>query len=382
MNSGSSASISSAGAGRTLPRHSSSSHQSRPSHRRRSPSVRCATSTVSTRSGALARLVDDLLERDLLAAAQALVGGDHDLAVGVEDAVRQRLGAEAAEDDECTAPMRAQASIAYGGSRDHRHVDADAVALCDAVREQHVGHPADLVLELAVADVLVFAGLVLGPDDRRPGRRASSQVPVDAVVASIDTAAEEPREVDVVVIVVEDVVPGAEPGEQLFGVLRPERLRVVQRETVEPLILLERLDVRVLGNLGMCFVDVLGGGLGHRARPFPRVLACESWSSKRFVERGEREEIGGKERRRENANRSCVSDHAAPFGPGRQSCVAWRVEQGTQLLGHRGGLLCAEHDRGDRDALGAKLKELRQIVLRNAADGVDGQAMRCGEALA
>jgi hypothetical protein len=64
-----------------------------------SASVRWATSTVSTMLEALDRAVDDLLERELLAAAQPLVGGDDHLAAGVEDAVADGLGAEAAEDD-------------------------------------------------------------------------------------------------------------------------------------------------------------------------------------------------------------------------------------------------------------------------------------------
>jgi hypothetical protein len=45
---------------------------------------------------------------------------------------------------ECTAPMRAQASIAYRGFGDHRQVDGDAVALLDAEVAQRVGELADL----------------------------------------------------------------------------------------------------------------------------------------------------------------------------------------------------------------------------------------------
>jgi hypothetical protein len=42
--------------------------------------------------------------------------GDQHLAGRVDDAVGQRVGAEAAEDDEWIAPMRAQASIATASS--------------------------------------------------------------------------------------------------------------------------------------------------------------------------------------------------------------------------------------------------------------------------
>ena len=55
----------------------------------------------------------------------------------------------------------------------HGHVDADPVAAADAVGEEHVGDPADVVLQLAVRDVAVGAHLVLGPDDRGAVARAS-----------------------------------------------------------------------------------------------------------------------------------------------------------------------------------------------------------------
>ena len=44
------------------------------------------------------------------------VGGDDDRALGVVDAVGQRIGAEPAEDDRVRRPMRVQASIATGSS--------------------------------------------------------------------------------------------------------------------------------------------------------------------------------------------------------------------------------------------------------------------------
>jgi hypothetical protein len=45
-----------------------------------------------------------------------------------------------------------------GRLRDHRQVDGDAVALLDAVRLQHVGEAADLVVQFAIGDVLVSWG--------------------------------------------------------------------------------------------------------------------------------------------------------------------------------------------------------------------------------
>ena len=44
---------------------------------------------------------------------------------------------------ECTAPSRAQASIATGGFRHHRQVDHHPVALADAERRQRPGQLRD-----------------------------------------------------------------------------------------------------------------------------------------------------------------------------------------------------------------------------------------------
>ena len=58
------------------------------------------------------RPVDAGLQRDAFAAAHGRVGGDHQPAVGVEDALAQRVGAKPPNTTECTAPIRAQASMA------------------------------------------------------------------------------------------------------------------------------------------------------------------------------------------------------------------------------------------------------------------------------
>ena len=130
---------------------------------------------------------------------------------GVDDAVAQRLGAEAAEDHRVHRADARAGEHGVGQLGDHRHVDADPVALLHAVGEQHVGQPADLVLELAVGDVAVLARLVAGPDDG--GLVAAVlQVAVHAVEAGVEPPAREPGEVDLLVVGVEDRVPGVEPG--------------------------------------------------------------------------------------------------------------------------------------------------------------------------
>ena len=70
---------------------------------------------------------------------------------------------------------------------DHRHVDGDAVALLDAVRLQHIGEAADILVQLAIGDVLALARVVALPQDRGlVGARR--QMPVDAVVGGVERA--------------------------------------------------------------------------------------------------------------------------------------------------------------------------------------------------
>ncbi len=109
-------------------------------------------------------VVADLLERDRLAAAQPLVGRDQDLAAGVQDAIPQGVGREAGEDDRMDGADPGAGQHGVGQGRDHRQVDRDPVALPDPVRQEDVGHPADLVLQALVGDVLVLTRL------RRPPR--------------------------------------------------------------------------------------------------------------------------------------------------------------------------------------------------------------------
>ncbi len=99
---------------------------------------------------------------------------------------------------ECTAPIRVQASMAYGGFRDHRHVDGDRGRLvCTPSALQHVGEAADLFVELAIGDLAwLSAGIVAFPNDRDLVA-ALVQVPVDAVVGDVGDAVLEPLDRDI-----------------------------------------------------------------------------------------------------------------------------------------------------------------------------------------
>ena len=156
---------------------------------------RCVTVTPCF-SADVHGLVGVGLERDGLGAAVDAVGGDQDLAGGVDDAVGQRVGAEAAEDDRVDRADAGAGQHGDGQFLDHRHVDRDAVALLDAAALEHVGELADLLVELAVGELCVLAGLVAFPDDRDLVA-ARLQVPVQAVVGDVGLAADEPLDRDV-----------------------------------------------------------------------------------------------------------------------------------------------------------------------------------------
>ena len=122
---------------------------------------------------------------------------------------------------ECVAPMRAQASMAIASFGDHRHVDRDAVARLDAELLQHVGELADFAVQILVAQHAGVARLAF-PDDGGLVLAGGGQVPVEAVVAGVELAADEPLRERLVPL--EHLVPGLEPVQALGG-LPPRTLR-------------------------------------------------------------------------------------------------------------------------------------------------------------
>ena len=197
--------------------------------RRRERDVAAGTPVDDDVADALApahaqRLVDDRLERHVLAAARLLVGGDHGDGAGVDDAFLQRLRRKAAEHDR----MR-RADARAGLHRDHaldrhRHVDEDAVALPDAERTQAVREAADPLEQLPVSHLR--HGAVVGlEDDRDLLGIAVRDVAVEAVVGHIELPVLEPlveRRVRLVERLRERLLP------QYFvpGELRPEAREV------------------------------------------------------------------------------------------------------------------------------------------------------------
>ena len=271
MNSGSSALISTGGQSASTLTSSSCSQMSRPPVQGTGAPVRRTTSTFSSPLQLLERLVGVLLERDRPAAAHALVGGDDELGVGVDDAAGEAVGREAAEHHRMHRADARARQHGVGGLGDHRQVDGDAVALLDAVGLEHVGELADALVQLAVGDLLVVGGVVALPDDRDlVGARL--QVPVDAVGRDVERAVLVPFDRDVVGRVggVLDLGVGLDPVDALAH-LAPEPVRVLDRALVHRQILLV-VDPGPGRPLGGYVVDLVRHGAS--SRPAARTGVC------------------------------------------------------------------------------------------------------------
>ena len=225
---------------------------SRPSTQPTSCSVRRTTSTCSIEGQSLQRLVGGRLERHDAALAPAAVGGDQHLALGVVDATRERLRREAAEHD------RVRRADARAGQQRHRQlghhaeVDRDAVALDDAEAAQHVGEAVDLVVQLAVADHALVAGLA-DPDVGGLVAAAGREVAIEAVHRRVQLAVGEPLE-ERRVGVVQPLGRLAVPGQLVERARHPEAHRVGLGLGVE----------RFVGDTG-ARLELAGGGKTRRS---------------------------------------------------------------------------------------------------------------------
>ena len=183
-------------------------------------------------AGPLDRRVDIGLERHLAAAAQALVGGDDEGRLRVLDAAGERIRREAAEDHGMDGAEPCAGEHRIGRLGDHRHVDRDPVALADAAVAHDVRHAADLVVQLAIGDMLRFGRVVALPDDRHLVA-ARRKVPVDAVIGDVGRAVLEPADRDLAWSESRVLDPGIglEPVDPL-ALLAPEALGVPHRGLV------------------------------------------------------------------------------------------------------------------------------------------------------
>jgi hypothetical protein len=202
------------------------------------------------------RIVHVLLEGHNGAAPETAVGGNDQLGLGILDAVRDGLRAEAAEDDRMHGADTGAGEHGNGGLGHHRQVDEDAVARVDAVALEDIGEPADFVMKLFVGEGAFLAGLAGGGGLALPNQRGlvsagGTEVPIEAVVADIELAANEP--LGIRLLPFKCFGPALEPDQFLFGLPAPELLGGLDGLAIEPAILAERFDVGLAG-------EVLGRG--------------------------------------------------------------------------------------------------------------------------
>jgi hypothetical protein len=194
----------------------------------------------------LQRIVDDLLGADELATALALVTGDDDLGLGINDPVTQRVGREAREDDRVDGTNAGAGQERHEGLGDHGEVDGDGITLLDAHLLEDVGGAADLAEELAVGQGAALADLVgLVDDGGLVG--VGDGVAVDAVVGGIELALEEPGIVAVSEAAGVDGLEVAGPGEEIPGLPGPELFGLGDGFFVESLVLLDACGEGVSG---------------------------------------------------------------------------------------------------------------------------------------
>ena len=147
----------------------------------------------TARPGPLRASVDDRLQRQRLATAHLLVGGQHQHRAGVGDAVSQALRGEAAEDHRVGRTDAGAGEHGHHAFDRHRHVDHDPVALDHAARLQRIGEAAGARQQVGVGHG--GDGAVVGfEDQRRLAAEAGLDVAVEAVVRRIQGAVLEPLE--------------------------------------------------------------------------------------------------------------------------------------------------------------------------------------------
>src|SRR5271157_5478765 len=169
--------------------------------------------------------------------AVAVVGvhRDDDVALGVGDPVAAGVARKAAEHDRVDDPQSGASEHGDRQLRDHRHVDGDPVPRLEA-REvtQQRGKLVDADEQILVGYSEGWLLLGLGHEDQGGLVAVLGEVPIDAVVAGVDLASDEPLPARGVARV-QGRVPVLVPFEQV-GVLFEAVREVVQAEALVNLL--------------------------------------------------------------------------------------------------------------------------------------------------
>ena len=209
------------------------------------------------------RGIDVGLQRDLLAAAQALVGGDDQLAAAVGNAVGDRVRRETAEHHHVDGAHARAGEHRDHGFRDHRQVDRDPIALAHTELAQRIGQLAYARMQVAIADALGRQLRVVVLEDQRGLVATRGQVAVEAVDARVELAVGVPADAEIVELEagVLDLGRHLHPVQPLRHAA-PERVGLGDGFGVQPLVVRAR-DPRLRGEVRDDRID--GGGRVHGA---------------------------------------------------------------------------------------------------------------------
>lgn len=189
--------------------------------------------------GALLKsIVDNLLGANELATSLALIRGNDESGLGIENTVPESVGGETGENNGVDGTDTDTGQDGDNGLGNHGHVDGNGVTLLDAGLLQDPGNLGDIAKKLAVSDVAAIVDLVGLVDDGNAVRVLVSMA-VDGVVAGVELALYEPFDIAFSEAAGRDGLKVAGPGKQLASCAAPKLVGLGDGLLVELLVLLK-----------------------------------------------------------------------------------------------------------------------------------------------
>ncbi len=195
----------------------------------------------------LQRLVGIIFAADNTAAAIVAITADKRFRAAVQYAVAQGFSTEAAEDNAVNGADTGTGQHGNGQLQYHGKVNGNTVAFLHAQPPQHIGELAHLAVKLLISHYLGIADVAF-PDERRLVLAPGTDMTVNAVIAHVQFAADEPLVLPFVKIGFHHPVPLLKPVE-LLRHFTPEPLRVFYGTPVQFFIFIHALDICRLSKL-------------------------------------------------------------------------------------------------------------------------------------
>jgi hypothetical protein len=183
-------------------------------------------------------IIDNLLGTNELAASLALVRGDDEAGLGINDTVAESVGGEASEDNGVDGADTHTGQDSNNGFGDHGHVDGDGVTLLDAGLLEDPSNLGNVAKKLAVSYVAAIVDLV-GLVDDGDAVGVLESMAVDGVITSVQLALNKPLDVALSEAAGRDSLKVAGPAEQLASCSAPELIGLGDRFLVQLLVFLQ-----------------------------------------------------------------------------------------------------------------------------------------------